>query len=882
MNQPKTPPNRSGRRSSLRDFVVIGWLVALFAVIFVHRWVPEAMWLMIHLVLLGALTHSAMVWSEYFAHTLLRTGQGAQEKKNQNRRILILVAGTLMVFIGVPAGQWWLVVAGGILITSAVIWHGAYLYRQLKKALPARFQIVVHYYVAASFMLPIGVFLGVLMARNPEEPWYGQFLMAHIAVNFLGWIGLTVVGTLVTLWPTMLRARMDERAEKLATRALPVLLLGIAVIVGATLLGAMKMALAGLVVYFAGLVIWGIALGKPLRAKGLREFAPASVLAAMFWAVVGLVWVGVILATSTNWAQVTAALPLIGGVFAAGFAIQLLFGALTYLMPSVMGGGTRVVHAGQSALHKWTTFRILVPNVALALWLVVSASWGKVALSVVGVLVLAMFVPFLVIAGKRCAAMLRDKSTGAALPEFDVPATWSWNGVVAAVAVIVLSVTAGVAVDPGAAGFQPHGGTNSSGTGIMATGQDTRVEVTIEGMHFVPSRIEVPAGNRLIVEFKNTGSDVHNLVVGDARTPRLTPGESHTLEAGVISHDVEAFCSVAGHRQMGMVLDVVAVGALAGNSMTGGDHAGHTPMSTGQIQNVPGAKLQDHIDPKLPKLGSERVHKHRFEATEVPNEVAPGLWQTRWTFNGKSVGPTLHGRVGDVFEITLVNNGSMGHSIDFHAGALAPDLPMRTIAPGEELVYRFKATRAGIWMYHCGTMPMTSHIAMGMHGAVVIKPEGLPEVDHEYVLTQSEVYLANKARSAGEAQELDSKKLAEERPDRVVFNGIANQYDQQPFRVKVGQRVRFWVLDAGPNRALSFHIVGGQFDTSWTEGHYTLNRGVSADGATDGGAQVLPLLPAQGGFVELTFPEAGHYAVVNHVMIDAERGAHGIVEVTDR
>ncbi|ALU21125.1 nitrite reductase [Corynebacterium pseudotuberculosis] len=882
MNQPKTPPNRSGRRSSLRDFVVIGWLVALFAVIFVHCWVPEAMWLMIHLVLLGALTHSAMVWSEYFAHTLLRTGQGAQEKKNQNRRILILVAGTLMVFIGVPAGQWWLVVAGGVLIASAVIWHGAYLYRQLKKALPARFQIVVHYYVAASFMLPIGVFLGVLMARNPEEPWYGQFLMAHIAVNFLGWIGLTVVGTLVILWPTMLRARMDERAEKLATRALPVLLLGIAVIVGATLLGAMKMALAGLVVYFAGLVIWGIALGKPLRAKGLREFAPASVLAAMFWAVVGLVWVGIILATSTNWAQVTAALPLIGGVFAAGFAIQLLFGALTYLMPSVMGGGTRVVHAGQSALHKWTTFRILVPNVALALWLVVSASWVKVALSVVGVLVLAMFVPLLVIAGKRCAAMLRDKSTGAALPEFDVPATWSWNGVVAAVAVIVLSVTAGVAVDPGAAGFQPHGGTNSSGTGVMATGQDTRVEVTIEGMHFVPSRIEVPTGNRLIVEFKNTGSDVHNLVVGDARTPRLAPGESHTLEAGVISHDVEAFCSVAGHRQMGMVLDVVAVGALAGNSMTGGDHAGHTPMSTGQIQNVPGAKLQDHIDPKLPKLGSERVHKHRFEATEVPNEVAPGLWQTRWTFNGKSVGPTLHGRVGDVFEITLVNNGSMGHSIDFHAGALAPDLPMRTIAPGEELVYRFKATRAGIWMYHCGTMPMTSHIAMGMHGAVVIKPEGLPEVDHEYVLTQSEIYLANKARSAGEAQELDSKKLAEERPDRVVFNGIANQYDQQPFRVKVGQRVRFWVLDAGPNRALSFHVVGGQFDTSWTEGYYTLNRGVSADGATDGGAQVLPLLPAQGGFVELTFPEAGHYAVVNHVMIDAERGAHGIVEVTDR
>lgn len=899
-SQPPTKQPRPRRRRSLRDFVVLGWLTALFAVIFVHRWVPEATWLMIHLVLLGALTHSAMVWSEYFAHTLLRTGQSEAEKKIQNRRILTLAGGTLLVFIGFPAGLWWLVAVGGALITVAVLWHGLYLYRQLKKALPNRFRVVSHYYVAASLMLPIGVVFGVLMARHPAEPWYGQFLMTHIAVNFLGWIGLTVVGTLVTLWPTMLRARMDDRAEKLAARALPVLLVGIAGIVGATMLGSLKAALVGLIVYLAGLAVWGVALWQPLRAKGLREFAPASVSAAMLWAVVGLVWVGVLLATSSSWAQITAALPLVGGVFAAGFGIQLLFGALTYLMPSVIGGGPKVVRAGQSALHKWTTFRIVVPNVVLALWLLPVPSWVKVTLSAVGVLVLAMFVPLLLLAVRRCVAALRAKRMGVEIPEYDATAAWSWNGVIAAVAVVVLTVTAGVAVDPGAVGFQTGSSTQAQRVGVAPTGEESRVEVTVEGMHFVPNRIEVPAGNTLIVEFKNTGDDVHNLVIGNARSPRLAPGESHILDAGVIGEDTEAYCSVAGHRQMGMVMDIVAVGAGSGGTVAAGGsgvgdavnggagdgtdhsaHSGHMPMAAGQIPNVPDAKLQDVIDPELPKLGDERVHKHRFEVTEVPNEVAPGLWQTRWTFNGKSVGPTLHGRVGDVFEITLVNNGTIGHSIDFHAGALAPDRPMRTIAPGEKLVYRFTAKRAGIWMYHCGTMPMTTHIAMGMHGAVVIQPDGLPEVDHEYVLTQSEVYLANEAHSPDQAQELDSNRLAEERPDRVVFNGIANQYDQEPFKVKVGERVRFWVLAAGPNRALSFHIVGGQFDTSWTEGHYTLNRGVSADGATDGGAQVLPLLPAQGGFVELTFPEAGHYSVVNHVMIDAERGAHGIVEVTD-
>ena len=87
------------------------------------------------------------------------------------------------------------------------------------------------------------------------------------------------------------------------------------------------------------------------------------------------------------------------------------------------------------------------------------------------------------------------------------------------------------------------------------------------------------------------------------------------------------------------------------------------------------------------------------------------------------------------------------------------------------------------------------------------------------------------------------------------------------------------MLDAGPNRPSAFHIVGGQFDTVWTEGSYTLRQGRAAMGGTDGGAQVLPLQPAQGGFVELTFPEPGNYAVVSHVMVDAERGAHGFVQV---
>ncbi|MFD0521451.1 multicopper oxidase domain-containing protein [Paractinoplanes durhamensis] len=234
-----------------------------------------------------------------------------------------------------------------------------------------------------------------------------------------------------------------------------------------------------------------------------------------------------------------------------------------------------------------------------------------------------------------------------------------------------------------------------------------------------------------------------------------------------------------------------------------------------------------------------------------------------WTYNGTVPGPVLRGKVGDTFEITLSNDGTVDHGVDFHAGSLAPDGPMRPIDPGQTLTYRFTAAKAGIWMYHCSTMPMLLHIANGMYGAVVIDPPGLPPVDHEYVLVQSELYLGSELTA-----------MRADQPDAVVFNGYPNQYAHRPLAVRTGDRVRVWVLDAGPNRGSAFHIVGTQFDTVYAEGHYLLKPSDS------GGSQVMALAPASGGFVEAVFPEAGHYSFVTHAMADAERGARGTFEVT--
>lgn len=248
-------------------------------------------------------------------------------------------------------------------------------------------------------------------------------------------------------------------------------------------------------------------------------------------------------------------------------------------------------------------------------------------------------------------------------------------------------------------------------------------------------------------------------------------------------------------------------------------------------------------------------------------EVAPGVRQQVWTYNGTVPGPVLHGRVGDLFTVHLINDAPMPHSIDFHASQVDPATAMQPVPPGGQLTYQFRAEHSGIWLYHCGTPPMIQHVAMGMYGAVVIDPPGLAPVAASEVFVQSEFYLGKDGGIPTTTQLLAAN------PDLVTFNGYANQYRYAPIHVRAGQRVRLWVLDAGPNEPGAFHIVGAQFDTVFKEGAYLLQPG----NATDGAAAELDLEPGQGGFVELTFPKPGTYTLITHRLADGERGAAGTI-----
>jgi nitrite reductase (NO-forming) len=215
----------------------------------------------------------------------------------------------------------------------------------------------------------------------------------------------------------------------------------------------------------------------------------------------------------------------------------------------------------------------------------------------------------------------------------------------------------------------------------------------------------------------------------------------------------------------------------------------------------------------------------------------------------------------------------MSHSIDFHASQTAMNHQMVEIKQGATFTYTFTADYAGVWMYHCGTAPALHHIANGMFGMVIVEPKGgMSKVDQEVALVQSEWYLAGQKEPA----DYTKASAGAPAPDFVVFNGIANQYKDNPIMVTTKGRVRVFVLDAGPSIDSSYHVVGTIFDTVTKEG-VSLVKG----NAGGWGSQAVDLSPAQGAIIEFSPLEDGMYPMVTHAFNFVGRGAVGIFMAGD-
>jgi nitrite reductase (NO-forming) len=296
--------------------------------------------------------------------------------------------------------------------------------------------------------------------------------------------------------------------------------------------------------------------------------------------------------------------------------------------------------------------------------------------------------------------------------------------------------------------------------------------------------------------------------------------------------------------------------------------ANHAPSSatSASTQGAANATFQ-RFDPALPPLPSGNTIKLHWHAREVPIRISDDTVVAAWTFEGQVPGPIVHCRVGDTVEFTLTNDVDIPHSMDFHAAQIDPKVAFRSVAKGQSVTFTFKPKFAGAFMYHCGTAPVLMHIGAGMHGAIIVSPrEGMAPA-REFVLVQEEFYLA---AAANGVRAFDYPRMLATMPDYVTFNGRPNQYIKDPIRVKVGDRVRFWLVNAGPTHPCNFHVVGEQFDTVY----------LGAPPATPlRGVQTWAVPPGGGMCFELVCDVPGEFPFVNHGFGHGQKGAIGLLVV---
>ncbi|HET9426099.1 MAG TPA: multicopper oxidase domain-containing protein [Gemmatimonadaceae bacterium] len=293
---------------------------------------------------------------------------------------------------------------------------------------------------------------------------------------------------------------------------------------------------------------------------------------------------------------------------------------------------------------------------------------------------------------------------------------------------------------------------------------------------------------------------------------------------------------------------------------------GASSATSASTQGASSATFQRY-DPALPPRQGVSTLKLDWHAREVPIRISDDTVVAAWTFEGQMPGPIVHCRVGDTVEFTLTNDVDIPHSMDFHAAQIDPKVAFRSVGKGQSVTFTFRPKYAGAFMYHCGTAPVLMHIGAGMHGAIIVSPrEGLPPAK-EFVLVQSEFYLA---AAAGGVRAFDYQKMLSTLPDFVCFNGRPNQYIKDPIRVKVGDRVRFWVVNSGPTHPCNFHVVGEQFDTVYLG---------APPGSPIRGVQTWDVPPGGGMCFELQCDVAGEFPFVNHGFGHGQKGSIGFLVV---
>jgi nitrite reductase (NO-forming) len=316
---------------------------------------------------------------------------------------------------------------------------------------------------------------------------------------------------------------------------------------------------------------------------------------------------------------------------------------------------------------------------------------------------------------------------------------------------------------------------------------------------------------------------------------------------------------------------VLAVGSVAAQMGRGWQDTAQPALRTLRAELLPPPRVPAALDRREPM----RVLVD-LETTEEKGTLADGVEYTFWTFGGSVPGPFIRVRQGDTVVLTLRNAPSAHnmHSIDLHAvtgpgGGAA----VTQIAPGEEGAFEWKALNPGLYVYHCATPHVPVHIANGMYGLILVEPEkGLPRADREYYVMQGEFYTTGRTGTPGH-QPFDADKARDERPEYVVFNGrMGALLEDGALTASVGETVRLFVGNGGPNLVSSFHVIGEIFDKVYPMGSLTSR--------TVNDVQTISVPPGGASVVDFKLEVPGKFMLVDHALSRVERGLVGILEVT--
>lgn len=345
--------------------VVFAWLALAVIAGVLGNVLPDAVWLTVHFALLGAVSNALFIWSWHFSGAILRIPDQV-DRSAEVMRLSVLNIGIVGAAIGIPTEAVAVVVGGALFVATAVLMHIAAIRAGMKRALPSPYAFTAYAYLYASALLVTGLFLaGAIEILQDSEALAERLVLAHVSVNVLGWVGIPIIGTIVTLWPTMLRTRIAPNAARLARKALPIAFAATLTIAIGLALWLRYVAAAGFILYTAAIGLVLQPMIAVLRQKRMTTFATKSAISGMAWialAVPGFALMAMLVDDVDSFVDHAQSLLI---AFAAGGVLQVLMGCMTYLLPAMAGGGPAIVRWRNDQAERFGRARLILANVGV-------------------------------------------------------------------------------------------------------------------------------------------------------------------------------------------------------------------------------------------------------------------------------------------------------------------------------------------------------------------------------------------------------------------------------------------------------------------------------------------------------------------------------------